>query len=258
MVGVYAPTGVSVSVDPDGSELVNGTGTITVSGALCLLFSTGSGWIATIQSVADTRMAGEIVAFAGSTLPTGWLWCDGSAINRSTFATLFAALGTAFGAGDGSTTFNLPDLRGRAPFGKDNMDNSEGTGGGAASRLTSAGSSVDGATLGATGGAQNVTLDVTTMPSHNHGGSAAVSGTAASDGAHTHGLLGGPDDASGTVVVDGFNISLTPVDSTSVTTSNGAHTHTVSGSATVSSQGGGGAHNNMPPAQVVNFIIKAT
>lgn len=61
--------------------------------------------------------AGVIQMFGGSTPPAGWLLCDGAAVSRTTYATLFAAIGTTWGAGDGSTTFNLPDLRGRAPIG---------------------------------------------------------------------------------------------------------------------------------------------
>ena len=56
--------------------------------------------------------SGAVMAFARTTAPTGWLKCDGSAVSRSTYAALFAEVGTAFGAGDGSSTFNLPDLRG--------------------------------------------------------------------------------------------------------------------------------------------------
>ena len=63
--------------------------------------------------------AGIVSAFAGKTAPSGWLKCDGSAVSRTTYATLFAAIGTLYGAGDGSTTFNLPNLIGRVPFGMD-------------------------------------------------------------------------------------------------------------------------------------------
>jgi microcystin-dependent protein len=61
--------------------------------------------------------AGAMVAYGGSTAPTGWLLCDGSAVSRSTYAGIFSALGTKYGAGDGSNTFNLPDFRGRVPVG---------------------------------------------------------------------------------------------------------------------------------------------
>ena len=59
----------------------------------------------------DTNPVGMIVAFGGTAAPTDWLLCDGSAVSRTTYADLFAVIGTAFGSGDGSTTFNLPDLR---------------------------------------------------------------------------------------------------------------------------------------------------
>ena len=63
---------------------------------------------------ADTKAAppGEIAYFAMSSAPTGWIKCNGAAISRTTYAALFTAIGTTFGAGDGSTTFNVPDLRG--------------------------------------------------------------------------------------------------------------------------------------------------
>ena len=66
----------------------------------------------------DTFPAGAIVAYGGSAAPGGWLLCDGSAVSRTTYADLFAVLGTSHGAGDGSTTFNLPDLRDRFVRGK--------------------------------------------------------------------------------------------------------------------------------------------
>ena len=65
--------------------------------------------------VAETAEAspppGSIVAFGGSMAPSGWISCDGTAVSRTTYAALFAAIGTAWGTGDGTTTFNLPDLR---------------------------------------------------------------------------------------------------------------------------------------------------
>jgi microcystin-dependent protein len=64
-----------------------------------------------------TMPAGTIILFAGSSPPAGYLACDGSAVSRTTYANLFAAIGTAWGAGDGSTTFNVPDLRGRSAVG---------------------------------------------------------------------------------------------------------------------------------------------
>ena len=62
--------------------------------------------------VASSTPAGAVLSFAMTSAPTGWLECDGAAISRTSYATLFAAIGETFGTGDGATTFNLPDLRG--------------------------------------------------------------------------------------------------------------------------------------------------
>lgn len=119
----------------------------------------------------------SVLPFAGAAAPTGWLLCFGQTVSRTTYAALFTALGTSYGAGDGSTTFALPDLRGRIPGGKDNM------GGSAASRLTTAGSGVDGATLGAAGGAQTHTLTNGQLPNSaiGTGGSTIARGSTVSD-----------------------------------------------------------------------------
>lgn len=88
-------------------------------------------------------LVGGIMAFAGATPPNGWLLCYGQAVSRTVYARLFAIIGTAHGSGDGVTTFNVPDLRGRVPVGIDDM------GGVDAGRLTSWSN-----VLGASGGAQ--------------------------------------------------------------------------------------------------------
>lgn len=75
----------------------------------------------------DDRLTptGAIIMFAGTTAPNAdWLLCDGAAVSRTTFAALFTLISTSFGVGDGSTTFNVPDLRGRAPIGLDNLGSS--------------------------------------------------------------------------------------------------------------------------------------
>lgn len=69
------------------------------------------------KTVGDTFPAGTITMFGGTSAPNGWLLCDGSAVSRTEYADLFMAIATNFGAGDGSTTFNLPDMRGAAPAG---------------------------------------------------------------------------------------------------------------------------------------------
>lgn len=116
--------------------------------------------------------AGTIAYTAATTAPSGWLLCDGSAKSRTDYARLFAAIGTTFGTGDGVTTFNLPDGRGRVIAGKDNM------GGSAAGRLTNAVSGVTGTTLGAAGGSESYT------PAGTIGGSQSIAHT--HNIAHTH------------------------------------------------------------------------
>ncbi len=96
--------------------------------------------------------------FAGSAAPSGWLLCDGAAVSRTQYAALFAVIGTTYGAGDGSTTFNLPDLRGRVPVGLDNM------GGASANRVTAAQAD----SLGGAMGEETHVLTIAEMPSHSH------------------------------------------------------------------------------------------
>lgn len=79
----------------------------------------------TAQGVSSLVPAGVIMAFGGATAPTGWLLCEGAAISRTTYATLFAAIGVAHGYGDNSTTFNLPDYRGRFIRGRANSSGND-------------------------------------------------------------------------------------------------------------------------------------
>jgi microcystin-dependent protein len=147
----------------------------------------------TVQGILDlvsSLPAGAVTDFAGSTLPTGWLWCDGSVISRTTYADLFTAISTTYGAGDGSTTFALPDARGRVTAGKDNMDNTVGTGGGDAGRLTSGSkAAIDGDTLGASGGVQEHLLlhEESGVPAHSHPYLRHNTVTRTSSGANTAG-----------------------------------------------------------------------
>jgi microcystin-dependent protein len=102
-----------------------------------------------IQSYAQIP-TGVVQAYAGATPPAGYLLCNGAAVSRTTYAALFAALGTVWGVGDGATTFNVPDFRGRTIIGV-------GTGAGLTAR-----------TLGQTGGAETHVLSTAEMPSHTH------------------------------------------------------------------------------------------
>ena len=106
------------SLDTTNYKQVNGTGDVSTSGNQTIAGTkTFSGDISattiTGKHIGDgAEQAGMVGFFARNTAPTGWLQANGAAVNRTTYATLFAAIGTTFGVGDGSTTFNLPDLRG--------------------------------------------------------------------------------------------------------------------------------------------------
>src|SRR5215831_17537964 len=106
----------------------------------------------------------------------------GQAISRTTYVNLFNLIATTYGAGDGSTTFNLPDLRGYLLAGKDDM------GGAVASRITAGASGIDGTVLGAAGGAQTVTLITAQMPAHAHGVNDPTHNHVVSDPSHSHGV----------------------------------------------------------------------
>lgn len=77
----------------------------------------GSAWVPTTPGSISIP-SGTVVDFGGSSAPSGWLLCDGTAVSRTTYAALFGVIGTSYGAGDGSTTFNLPDARGRVSVGQ--------------------------------------------------------------------------------------------------------------------------------------------
>lgn len=195
---------------------------------------TTAGWVGPVQG---GNPVGCVLDFAGSTVPAQWLLCFGQAVSRTTYALLFAVTGTAFGVGDGSTTFNIPDLRGRAAFGVDNM------GGSTAGRITAAGGNFDGTTIGNTGGLQNHTLTTTEIPSHTHSNSLSDSG-------HFHSTLipqplasfaGGAFSANAGAYTTNQN---SDVKVSNITLSNAA-------------AGGGALHTVLNPAFMLNKIIFA-
>lgn len=156
-----------------------------------------------IPSASDIPI-GSIVEFGTLTnIPNGWLICDGRAISRTTYDELFKIIGTTYGAGDGSTTFNLPDLRGRvlAGYKSDNTNFN---------------------TLGKKGGAETLKLTVDNLPSHNH----SFTGTA-----HTHTLN------NHTHSVPAHNHSVSAHTHSIPAHSHGLNSHKHSFSATTSSNG---------------------
>lgn len=180
---------------------------------------------------------GTVVDFAGVNTPANWMLCYGQAVSRTTYAELYAAFGGAtspYGQGDGTTTFNLPDCRGRVVAGKDNM------GGTSADRLTAP---VNGDNLGSVGGAESHVLTVPQLPSHNHGGSTGLGG------AHFHTVFGIQSPVTPQIQGTG---GAGPAAATVNTSTAPDHTHTIP------SQGDGAAHNNVQPTIVMNKIIKVS
>lgn len=175
--------------------------------------------LSVISSIAATPPA-TLTFFAGDVTisgpPTGWLLCDGQAVSRTTYAALFAILSTTYGVGNGTTTFNVPDFRGRVPIGLDNM------GGSSANVVTN----VAADTLGGTLGTETHALTTPEIPSHTHTyDDQYVAGT--SGGAFT-----GPSVTNSTSTLD-------------------EQTGRVTGST-----GSGTAHNNVQPSIAMNVLIK--
>ena len=177
------------------------------------------------QSMLAVTQVGMGATFYGATAPAGWLFCAGQAVSRTTYAALFAVIGTIHGAGDGSTTFNVPDERGRTSFGADAM------GGTAANRLTST-SIGHSATLGSSGGDE-------LAQAHSH---------TASDSGHNHGYTAASSYA-------GYGGTDSTTRNIFQAATAGA-TNAASANITVASALGGGSQN-IPPHLVVNKIIYA-
>jgi microcystin-dependent protein len=199
-------------------------------------------WTGSVWQGAVSAPAGTVNTYAGSTAPTGWLLTFGQAISRTTYADLYAIVGTTYGVGDGSTTFNLPDMRGRVPAGLDNM------GGSAASRLTSTVLTASN-TLGATGGTQTHTMSSAEMPSHTHTQDAHTH----TQNAHSHSITG--DD---TYYNNGYYVPqvIMPFYNNKTVGGNNATATNQNTTATNQNTGGGGAHLNTQPTLVLNYIIK--
>lgn len=197
---------------------------------------------------------GVIRFFAGSVVPNGWLLCNGSAVSRKDYGDLFKVIGTTYGSGNSNDTFTLPDMRGRIPI------------------CAGTGTSLTTRTLGSNVGAETVALSEANMASHTHATTvgtqtanhthSGTSGTVSAD--HTHGWGrnvgssgsyglrdGAGRSANGTPNMQAANQDHSHATTTGTESTN--HNHTVTNSST----GGGTAFGIIPPAIVVNFIIKA-
>lgn len=195
--------------------------------------------------------AGIIMPFAGVATPQGYLLCDGSAVSRTDYADLFTAIGTTYGTGDGSTTFNLPDLSGRVVIGVSGTH-----------------------ALASTGGAETVTLQTANLPAHTH--SVPKHGHGNNIGAKTPTLshtitqpvfkYNSPNgkNTGANQVISAYSSTTSATASRATNAAVGDHAATactMSGSVTAraafntQNAGTGGAHNNMQPYLAVNYII---
>jgi microcystin-dependent protein len=236
----FPATDASYTLTTNGGEMViarNGTPVARVNQTGISGLAPAS--VALVNMAEDAMLklvpSGVMVPYAGVTQPAGWLFCYGQLVSRTTYASLFAALGTTYGVGDGTTTFALPDMRGRTAFGLDNM------GGTDAARLSSAN------TLGQGGGGEkkNTTTDahiLTTaeMPAHYHVQGMYVQTAVA--GSMRYGLEDTGQNAG--YYDSGGNGSGTTGAKTSTVGGNGGHTHGITNL------------DVMPPYLLTNYIIK--
>ena len=213
------------------------------------------------RAINNALPVGTTIEYSGTVAPDGFLVENGSAVSRSTYADLYSAIGTQYGSGNGSTTFNIPDSRRRTAI---------GAGG---TQISGPGTNV-----GDTGGSETHTLSVSQMPSHSHGdGSLSASSagrhshgdgslSASSAGSHRHNVSYTTEntDGTGTNSVSWLGGAQNNTASSSTgshshsvsgsTSSAGSHSHSVSGS--TGSAGSGNAHNNMQPSIVKQKCIK--
>ena len=207
--------------------------------------------MANLQDIVNRSEVGAIKPWTKTAAPAGYLLCDGSAVSRSTYADLFAVIASTYGAGDGSTTFNVPNLQGKMPQGYDgNTYNLAGTGG--ANTVTVAVTNNQAATnasnhaVTVTGSISNTSLTTAQLASHTH--------------SETQGALFGLSVVGGPFNVNRGNTGANTGGAGSGTGHNHSHTlsGTLTGNVTTSLTGSvtAAGTNSFSPFVVVNYIIK--
>lgn len=205
-----------LTVNSIETQSISASGSITASGAVQAASFSGLGVVP----------SGCLMPFAGTSEPSGWLFCFGQSLSTTTYSSLFSAIGYTYGGSGGS--FSLPDLRGRVIAGKDNM------GGTSADRLTNQTGGVNGDTLGGTGGAETHQLTETQMPLHGHPFRASYVASAAST-------------TTGGLMTQTASAATQPAFTGEPTNTAGQQ---------IGGTGGNAAHNNIQPTIVLNYIIK--
>ena len=227
--------------------------------------------MANLQDIVNRSEVGAIKPWTKATAPDGYLLCDGSAVSRTTYADLFAVVGTTYGTGDNSTTFNVPNLQGKMPQGFDgNTYNLAGTGG--ANTVTvsvtdnKAATSTTTQSVTITGSIDNTSLTTAQLASHGHPLlSQQGTGTPMMAGRMFSGFY---RPGQGRRDNSGFNVDVASQQSTNVQNTNAGsgtghnHSHTLSGTLTgnittnLTGSVTASGTNSFSPFVVVNYIIK--
>lgn len=198
-----------------------------------------------------SSVVGEIKAYAGSTVPNGWLICDGSAISRTDYPLLFNAIGTLWGVGDGSTTFNLPNLKGKVPVGYDSSQTEFDTVGEAGGALTHYHTTGDCTLTSAQSG----------VPAHAHGNTFKLSNNSqliySTDAVGaTRGTINTSSSASTSFIKKTYNASGTAGLRT-ISLSGGVSNNTAANASSAHNHGNTQTVSNLQPYAVVKYIICA-
>jgi microcystin-dependent protein len=192
------------------------------------------------NNIGEAMPLGSILQYSSTTPPNSkWLMCEGQTISRTTYADLFAIVGTTYGVGDGSSTFNLPDIRGKFLAGYNS------------------GGATEYQTLGQGSGTNSVTLTGAQSGLRDHSHTASTSVSVSNAGAHIHQIGSSADSGSGALYRNGDNGSVTS--NQNATESGGDHTHSATASTTINNSGfqdASEAHENRPEFIVLPFMIK--